>query len=77
MRAFNIRHGLTREHNSVYPRIKELPLGGPAEGISVGEKWDEMIDIYYEARGWDEEGRPLPETLKRVGLEDVAAELWP
>ena len=77
MRAFNIRHGETREHNSVSPRILELPLDGPAKGISVGEKWDQMVDTYYEYRGWDKEGRPLPETLRRVGLEDVAKELWP
>ena len=76
MRAFNVRHGETREHNSVSPRMLEPPLDGPAKGISVGEKWDEMVDTYYEARGWDKEGRPLPETLKRIGLEDVARELW-
>ena len=77
MRAFNIRHGETREHNLVSPRILEPPLDGPAKGISVGEKWDQMVDTYYEYRGWDKEGRPLPETLRRVGLEDVARELWP
>jgi len=76
MRAFNIRHGETREHNSVSPRILEAPLDGPAKGISVGEKWDEMVDTYYETRGWDQEGRPLPETLTALGLADVAAELW-
>jgi aldehyde:ferredoxin oxidoreductase len=76
MRAFNVRHGHTREHNSVSPRIQEPPLGGPAEGISVGEKWDEMVDIYYETRGWDREGRPLPGTLTALGLDDVARELW-
>jgi len=77
MRAFNIRHGETREHNSVSPRILEPPLDGPAKGISVGANWDQMVDTYYETRGWDKEGRPLPETLRRVGLEDVAKELWP
>lgn len=76
MRAFNVRHGETREHNSVSPRILEPPLDGPAKGISVGEKWDQMVDTYYETRGWDKDGRPLPETLKTLGLEDVAKELW-
>lgn len=76
MRAFNVRHGHTRDHNSVSPRIKEPPLDGPAKGISVGSKWDQMVDTYYQTRGWDKEGRPLPETLKRVGLEDAVRELW-
>jgi aldehyde:ferredoxin oxidoreductase len=44
MRSFNIRHGETRECNSVSPRMLERPLDGPAKGISVGEKWDEMVD---------------------------------
>jgi len=27
-----------------------------------------LIDIYYQERGWNPEGIPLPETLKRLGL---------
>lgn len=77
MRAFNIRHGMTREHNSVSPRILEAPSGGPVQGITVADKWDEMLDTYYEAMGWDKQGRPLPETLSRLGLENVSQELWP
>jgi len=29
---------------------------------------EEMLPRYYELRGWDEEGRPTPETLKALGL---------
>ncbi len=76
MRAFNIRHGLTREHNYVSPRILEAPTEGVAAGISAAPMFDQMLDTYYEAMGWDKEGRPLPETLTRLGLEDVARELW-
>jgi len=36
-----------------------------------------MVTTYYDMRGWDHDGRPLPETLKRVGLEDALKELWP
>ncbi len=77
MRAFNIRHGFTREHNTSSPRILEPPAGGPVQGTTVAPKWDEMLDKYYEINGWDKQGRPLPETLKRLGLEEVAKELWP
>jgi aldehyde:ferredoxin oxidoreductase len=31
-----------------------------------------LLDAYYKARGWDENGIPTRETLERVGLEDVA-----
>ena len=76
MRAFNNRHGMTREHNTVSPRLLEAPREGPAKGITIAPKFDQMIDWYYETLGWDKEGRPLPETLKRLGLESVSKELW-
>jgi aldehyde:ferredoxin oxidoreductase len=28
-----------------------------------------MLSDYYELRGWTEEGRPNPETIRRLGLE--------
>jgi aldehyde:ferredoxin oxidoreductase len=76
MRAFNIRHGHSREHNTVSPRLVEAPHEGLAKGISIGPKFDKMIDTYYEAMGWDKAGRPLPETLKRLGLDSIAKDLW-
>ena len=75
MRAYNIRHGQTREHDSIPPRLAEAPTGGPAQGISVAPAWDQMLDHYYELMGWDKAGRPLPETLKRLGLESVIKDL--
>lgn len=75
MRAFNIRHGHTREHDSISPRIAEAPHEGPAKGISIGPKFDKMVDDYYEAMDWDKAGRPLPDTLKRLGLEYVIKDL--
>jgi aldehyde:ferredoxin oxidoreductase len=36
-----------------------------------------MLIAYYEARGWDmETGKPTREKVVRVGLEDVAQDLW-
>jgi aldehyde:ferredoxin oxidoreductase len=75
MRAFNLRHGLTREHNYVSPRILETPTEGSAAGVSIAPVFDQMLDTYYEAMGWDKEGRPLPETLNRLGLDSVAKDL--
>jgi aldehyde:ferredoxin oxidoreductase len=34
-----------------------------------------MLDIYYDALGWDMDGKPLPKTLIRLGLKDVAKDL--
>jgi len=75
MRAFNIRHGHTREHDSPSPRLLEPPIEGPAKGISAAAAWDQMLDAYYGHLGWDMKGKPLPETLKKLGLDDVAKEL--
>ncbi len=71
LRLFNMRCGLTRENDGVSPRIAEAPIEGPAKGISVADKWDQMLDTYYDGLGWDREGRPLPETLNKLGLEMV------
>jgi aldehyde:ferredoxin oxidoreductase len=75
MRAFNVRDGLTRADNCLSPRILEAPVDGPAKGVSIAPKFDGMLDIYYEALGWDMDGKPLPETLTRLGLKTVAQEL--
>jgi aldehyde:ferredoxin oxidoreductase len=75
MRLYNIRCGQTREHDWMSPREYEVPTGGPAQGISAAPVWDKMLDIFYEAMGWDKEGKPTPETLKTLGLEDVGKEI--
>lgn len=35
----------------------------------------DLLDEYYEARGWDINGIPTRETLKHVGLEDLVADM--
>jgi aldehyde:ferredoxin oxidoreductase len=36
-----------------------------------------MKDAYYELRGWDQAtGIPTPETLRRLGLAALVADLW-
>jgi aldehyde:ferredoxin oxidoreductase len=38
----------------------------------VVAKLDEMLDAYYEFRGWDKKtGKPTPEKLKELGLGDI------
>lgn len=37
--------------------------------------WPQMLATYYEAMGWDEKGRPLPETLRELGLGEMVADL--
>ena len=44
--------------------------------VADWQSWNEMVDLYYEARGWDlETGWPYRETYERYGLADVADEM--
>ena len=46
--------------------LKDPAPSGIAKGV-VSEL-DRMLPEYYAARGWDEQGVPTAETLKRLGL---------
>jgi len=72
-RLFNIREGLTREHDWLVDRYfdEPTPVGLPvARGKKLDrEKFKKMIDEYYGLHGWDENGVPRPETLEKLGLD--------
>jgi len=72
-RLFNIREGLTREHDWLVDRYFDLPtkLGIPAiRGRSIDrEKLKKMIDEFYQYHGWDENGVPAQETLERLDID--------
>ncbi len=77
LRAFNMRHGHTAEMDAPSPRYGSAPPDGPAKGVTIVPDWEKMRSIYYEQMGWDKEtGKPLPETLARLGLEHVIPDLW-
>ena len=74
-RAINNRLGLTRA-NDTLPKALLTPY---AEGGSAGlvPDFPAMLSAYYAARGWDEAtGRPARATLLRLGLGDVADDIW-
>jgi aldehyde:ferredoxin oxidoreductase len=69
-RLFNISHGIDPKLDVPSMRYGSTPLDGPAAGRCVMPQWDRMLQVYYNAMGWDEKtGKPLPETLKSLGLE--------
>jgi len=76
-RVFSIREGLTRAADTLPPRLLEEPLPeGMAEG-KVNENLPAMLDKYYELRGWDKAtGKPTPEKLKELGLEEYIPDIW-
>lgn len=71
-KLLNIRYGWEVDDDFSYPkRFMEPVTEGPAAGrIPVG--LDEAILQYYGVRGWDDEGIPTDELLKRLGMEEYA-----
>jgi len=77
LRAFNIRHGITPEVEEPSARWSSVPVDGPVKGKGIMPHWEKMLDEYYELMGWDRaSGKPLPDTLKTLGLETVIADIW-
>jgi len=76
LRVFNFRHGLTKEIEAPSVRYGSTPVDGPAKGIGIMPHWENLRRNYYQQMGWDPEtGRPLPETLRMLGLGDVVKDL--
>jgi aldehyde:ferredoxin oxidoreductase len=76
MRVFNVRHGHTAEMDAPSPRYSSIPVDGPSKGKGIMVYFDDMRRSYYKQMGWDEKtGIPLPETLKKFGLEFAVADL--
>lgn len=72
LRVFNLRHGLKIENEQPSKRYGSVPVDGPNAGKSIMEKWGHMVKNYYTLMGWDPiTGEPLPETLEKLGLEDL------
>jgi aldehyde:ferredoxin oxidoreductase len=69
-KMFNVREGEDRSHDSP-PKIFFEPIKeGARKGLCLEpDKWEKLLDEYYELRGWDSNGIPKPETLKRLGMD--------
>ncbi|PKM81154.1 MAG: aldehyde ferredoxin oxidoreductase [Firmicutes bacterium HGW-Firmicutes-14] len=71
-RLFGVREGIRRQDDLPPHRLYNEPV---ANGPSVGEKLDHekfegMLDEYYDLRGWDREtGIPLRGKMLELGLE--------
>lgn len=72
-RMFNIREGISRKDDEIPNRIKQIPKFGKYSNVSECEvkNYDEMLEEYYQARGWDKNGIPTREKLAELGLEWV------
>ncbi|PKN67536.1 MAG: aldehyde ferredoxin oxidoreductase [Deltaproteobacteria bacterium HGW-Deltaproteobacteria-15] len=82
-RLFNLREGLTKDDpekgDVLNPRYHTEPTrrGAPdAIGrVIEKDKWLKMRKECYDHKGWDENGIPKPETLKRLGIDKEPSHL--
>ena len=66
-RMFLVNAGFDRKDDSLPKRITDEPLpAGPAKGQTCDLQT--MLDDYYVVQGWDNNGIPTAETLKKLGL---------
>lgn len=76
LRVFNLKHGMNVRDERPSKRYGSTPVDGPTRGRDIMAMWPEMVRNYYRLMGWDEEtGKPLPETLEKLGLGDLIPEL--
>jgi len=70
-RLYNIREGLTRKDDTLPPRVMKDPIpSGVAKGSHIPQaELDILLDGYYEARGWTNEGVPTKAKIEELGLE--------
>lgn len=76
-RAFNIREGLTRKDDTFPERLmsEKIPAGASKGNVITKEELQEMLDDYYQKRGWSQEGIPTVEKLKQLRLDYVVEDL--
>jgi len=74
-RAYDIREGIRREHDTLPVKFLKEPLRvGPSVGHVI--ELEEMLNEYYSVRGWDiSTGIPRSNKLMELGLRDVVEDL--
>lgn len=69
-RLFLAWAGFSRKDDTLPSRILREPLpDGPAKGMVC--HLDEMLNDYYQLRGWDQNGIPTEKKLRDLGLENI------
>lgn len=72
-RLFNNREGCTRADDTLPERFFTEPTPSGLKAVRgrviEKDKFEQMLDEYYELHGWDAEGIPTKETLERLDLQ--------
>lgn len=70
-RLFNNQAGFSRADDTLPARFltETIFTGGQDRLINPEKHLAVLLNSYYDLRGWDNQGIPLPETLKRLGID--------
>ncbi|MEW5910301.1 MAG: aldehyde ferredoxin oxidoreductase family protein [Thermodesulfobacteriota bacterium] len=82
-RMFNLREGLSRNDQGKGDTLSHRYFDEPCRrgapdviGMSIDrEKFNKMLDEFYEIKGLDKTGKPKPATLKRLGIDTEPSRL--
>ncbi|WP_148416580.1 aldehyde ferredoxin oxidoreductase family protein [Haloferax sp. KTX1] len=75
-RLFNVREGISRADDALPATLQEPLETGPRAGAVVDrDDFDSMLDAYYSPRGWAADGVPTAQTIDRLDLTELAADL--
>ena len=76
-RAFAVREGLTRDHDTLPKKLINYQMPGTWSEDELDHRGlEQMKSDYYAAMSWDmDSGVPQREILEELGLPDVAADL--
>jgi len=75
--AFNVREGINAVARAIPKRAYGIPPlpDGPTAGITV--QIEQMLREHLEEMGWTQDAAvPRRQVLERLGLEDIARDLW-
>ncbi|KEJ01195.1 aldehyde:ferredoxin oxidoreductase [Clostridium botulinum A2B7 92] len=68
-KLFNLEAGIDSSHDTLPKRLLKEPIPeGPSKGCV--HKLSELLPEYYAVRGWNKNGIPTEDTLKKLGLEE-------
>lgn len=69
-RMINVGRGISRKDDVLPYRVMNEPIpDGPSEGrLCSKEQLDDLLDKYYQLRGWTADGKPTEAKLEELGL---------
>ncbi|MEJ2166412.1 MAG: aminotransferase class III-fold pyridoxal phosphate-dependent enzyme, partial [Desulfobacterales bacterium] len=72
-RLYNLKAGFGAADDTLSDKITKQALkNGPHDGRVLSQAdLDAMKSLYYHLRGWNAEGKPTPEKLRELGLQNL------